>query len=405
MLRVFLFLLLTTWNLGLSAQEDQVFKKLARESLLTFTYAGGEFGGKGWQELLQHAQNHKYFLLGEDHGAAEIPALTRALSNHIQFDAFVVEVDSVSVSVISDLVQKSADEVQNYQMNYPSALSFYSAEEELELFKDTSLKNASHWGLDQVSLFSTGLVLRRLAELATSEQAAGLAWKLAAQSDALFDHASRTGNYDTLFIYSTQKETFEELQKAFAKESQEAKAVLNDLELSWKIQSGNGGSHTDRLAMMKRRFINYYIEARASGRPMEHVMLKFGANHMSRAESLLGHHDIGNLVANLAQAEFEKSYHLMVVGAKGKLNTFIPTEGMTASDFDIRDEGHDLSYLVPFLDEIPKNTWAYFDLKPLRQALRRGKIKSSHAWFYRTLMGFDGLVIAPEFTPSHLPGK
>ncbi len=400
-----ILILLTTCCLGLSAQGNQVLENLAQDSALPFTFLNGQFEGPGWDELLEQARSHKYFLLGEDHGAAEIPALTAALAGQIAFDAFVVEVDSATTGLLSELAKKPKAEIQDFQNKYPSALSFYSAIEELALYVDTPLKDAEHWGLDQVSLFSTGVVLRRLSELAVSDRAKNLSRQLATLSDSLFSHAYHTGYYDTLFIYSTQSETFTELQEVFANESKDAKAILNDLELSWKIQTGNGASHTDRLALMKRRFLNYYIDARRSGHSFEHVLLKFGANHMSKAESLLGHHDVGNFVANLAQSEFEKSYHLMVIGAKGHLNTFIPTEGMTQSEFDITDKTHDLNYLSPFLQAVPENSWAFFDLKPMRKALKQGQIKTTHKWLHRTLMGFDGLIIASDFTPSHLPEK
>lgn len=43
-------------------------------------------------------------------------------------------------------------------------------------------------------------------------------------------------------------------------------------------------------------------------------LFKYGANHMPKGESLMEIFDLGNLVANIEEANYRKSLHIMITG-------------------------------------------------------------------------------------------
>ena len=388
------------FNLGeVLAQTDSTMSNVVRDHIYPFHF-NGSFNGEGWDKIKEHAEKHKYFLIGEDHGFAEVPLFTKELIRHVGYDLFVTEIDSVSASISKRLASQTKAQIDSFHTSNPSALSFYSAKEEFELLQELAKSNADIWGLDQVSLFSTGIVFRRLNEVCTSEEAKKLTAELAELSDELFIEATRTANYDTLFIFSSTQQVFDRLKRVLQKENPKAKNIFNDIENSWRIYNGIEGANYDtRLGEMKSKLLNYYLNCSSNGKKYKKVLYKFGAYHVGKSESVLGRHDVGNFISNIAEAEGASSYHIMVVGKKGKMNSFYLTEGMESMSYDISDKESPLHALLPLADLVGKK-WVYIDLKPLKKSMRKGKLIIGNHFLEKTIDGYDGIVIIPETTAS-----
>ncbi|WP_462248894.1 TraB/GumN family protein [Ekhidna sp.] len=383
------------------AQGITTIDEIASKHMYPFYQNNESFEGNGWDKIKTYAGEHKYFLIGEDHGLAEIALFTKALIQHTDYDLFVTEIDSISATISKQIGSLTDDQIVSFHTNNPSALSFYSAKEEFELMKELSKSNADIWGLDQVSLFSTGNVFRRLNEICNSEEAKELTAKLAKLSDQLFIEATRTANYDTLFIYSSKQEVFDELRETLQRENIGAKSLLNDLEESWKIYNGlAGANYNTRIRAMKSKLLNYYMDRSSKGMKYEKVLYKFGAYHVGKSESIFGLHDVGNFASNIAEAEGASSYHLMVVGKRGEMNSFLLAKGMESATFDISDKNSPLRGLLPLANLIDEKEWAFFDLKPLRISLRKGELIIDNAFLKNTINGYDGIVIIPETSAS-----
>ena len=382
---------------------QEILTTLAKANHYDVQFVQGAFSGKGWTKVMKAAQDHQYFLIGEDHGFAEIPQFTAAIAKQIRYQVFVSEIDSVTAYLMQELAKKGPTDIQQFHQQYPSALSFYSAVEEFELAKLLAQQKAAFWGLDQVSLFSTGLVLNQLAKKASTQKVKALALKLSKKSDHLFQVATKTGKYDTLFIFSTPKTTLDQLIQACANENAQVKALARELAITWTIYNKEG--HSRRIAHMKQKLLNYYISNRSKWPRNAKMLFKFGANHVARGKSLLSSYDIGNLLANLAHAENKRSYHLMIVGKAGTMNSFLPTKGMNQSKFDITDKKHPLNGLKPFCEDLKQGEWAFFDLKSIRKKLNKERVLIKNKILERVIQGYDGLIIIPEVQASHLLPK
>ena len=119
--------------------------------------------------------------------------------------------------------------------------------------------------------------------------------------------------------------------------------------------------------------------------------------HLARGESFLTIYDIGNMIANITESNFEKSYHVMIIGETGMqgapFRTFPPSE--------VNLEIGIMKDLKHFFDiTTVTEDWYVFNLLPIRQAVNNGKIKIENITLLRVIKGYDSLVIIPKLTPA-----
>ena len=117
---------------------------------------------------------------------------------------------------------------------------------------------------------------------------------------------------------------------------------------------------------------------------------------MARGESFLTVTDIGNLVANLSEANYRETVHIMVMGASGMQASAF--ESFPASPIDLN--GFYMKHLKPFMGLHKGEGWAVFDLVPIREQLIRKKLQVDNLNLIRTLKGFDILVLIPEVSAA-----
>ncbi len=116
-------------------------------------------------------------------------------------------------------------------------------------------------------------------------------------------------------------------------------------------------------------------------------LFKFGANHMPKGESLMEVFDIGNLVSNIEEANYRKSLHIMLIGKQ---------QGKTLADLD---------QYKSFLTVVNDDNWYAYDLRPLKQAISKNKLKVADVKLERIIKGYDYLVFIPEVTKDIERGK
>ena len=176
--------------------------------------------------------------------------------------------------------------------------------------------------------------------------------------------------------------------------SDEEEALVGYLRTSMEIYQQQ--SHRQRVQLIKHHLMQdqqRWISNRN--------LFKFGANHLTRGESFLTVHDIGVIIANLAEARYETSYHLMVLGESGEQGS--PFRGFPPSRVD--SGGFYLKHLQPFFELTGGGDWHVFDLRPLRTALTRQQLTVGNLNLRRSIMGYDTLVLIPELTAAGFPAS
>jgi hypothetical protein len=130
--------------------------------------------------------------------------------------------------------------------------------------------------------------------------------------------------------------------------------------------------------------------------PHSKNLYKYGAIHLPKGESLLKIQDIGNLVNNIADSQFESSLHIMVIGKSGIQG--VPIKGMKHQKLDSNSK--DLKHYTAFFEAMNTNKWHVFNNKEILKRLTTNKIKIEDKTLERAIKGYDYLIIIPEVTPA-----
>ncbi len=373
---------------------DTSFQKLIKS--YPMKYEHNLFSGTGWDIIQKEILKAQFVLVGETHGHVEIPLLTKEIAKLFKPEVFVGETDPYTIKEIERLLDNKKPDA-NYFTSNPWGLAFFSMQSEFELVQYLHDQKIKLWGLDQIHLFSSGRFFEMLA-LETKNKETKLRINNKAKQFSANDlPLLSSGKYDSLSIFKTQPNTIDSLIKAFKNESPYAKKMLDDYKLSTEIYST--GSHLRRINLMKRNLINYSLGYLSFGKPLPKILFKLGAMHTFRNESLNIVFDIGNLAANLAEAQNNTTLHILAVGKAGTANRMNSSvESKAIQPYTILDDG--LDYFKPFLDLVPDDGPVVIDLRPLRKKIDAGQLKIENINLARVILGNEFLVVFGKVTGS-----
>jgi hypothetical protein len=372
---------------GLFAQ-DSLVNALARQNLTMFSERSGEFKGPGWEQIVTNIKRSNYVLIGEDHFTNEIPVFAAAIAKEGVFDNYFCEVDPFSTQIIVDkIAMLSAIEMKEFVLKYQNTFSFFAFEPEFKLLQQLVKAKTAIIGTEQIFLLADRFVCSELKKVTGNTAAKTIYEKIELQS---LDYLNK--------YLKNQKQPFYMLTDEFEQNlntllslalSAKETSVLLDMKRSRKIYMEQ--NHALRIQLMKSQLMEH-IPALTT----QKNLFKYGAVHMPKGESLLRIYDLGNLVSNIADSRFEKSFHILIVGKNGKAGS--PFEGFPPNELD--PENGDLKFLKPFFKEVNGTDYHCFDLSPIRQQVEKGKLEIKDKWLLRSIMGYDYLVVIPTVTPA-----
>lgn len=389
---VLLYLLLTC--LPLQA-DDTAFADLARQHQFSMSEQDGLFAGPGWDLIRERATAAQQVLLGEDHFTNEMPRLIAAIAGIGAYDHFYIEIDPFSTRIIERSIRE-LEPAQRlaFRRAYGDLYSFYALEPEYALLEQLVDGGTRLLGSDQVVMFADRLIFQDWIERTENEQARELYRHIAQQSqerlERFLEHPEEP---DFASLYFMTPEFSGDLERLAALElSDEELAMVEAMQRSVDIYQTQ--SHRKRVQLIKHQLMADYPRWIGSRN-----LFKYGANHLARGESFLTVQDIGALVAELADAAYQQSLHVMIIGESGKQGS--PFRGFPPSP--IEPGGFYLKHLEPFFALTSGKDWAVFDLVPLRRAQQRGELAIDNVNLLRSIKGYDLLVLIPEVTPAGFP--
>lgn len=112
-------------------------------------------------------------------------------------------------------------------------------------------------------------------------------------------------------------------------------------------------------------------------------------------------YDIGNLISDINDANYQNSLHIMILGISGTQAS--PFEGFPAEN--INPDESTFKSLKPIIKIIDGEQWNCFDLLPLRKELNAGRLKITDINLQRIIKGYDLLVIIPKVTAASFAKK
>jgi len=368
--------------------QDSLLAGLAKDNHATFTYDGKTFSGAGWEMIEKKVRSAGNVLIGEDHFTNEIPAFAKAVMHTGSFDNLIIEMDPYSTEIIENSIRSLSDEERTaFNKEYQSRFSFYALAPEYELLKGAVQDSINLMGAEQIAKFAGRLIFQHLEDITENERARSIYRSMMERSEKHFRKFLSDPDQTLYFMtthFSKQLEALDTLALSGYEDS-----VIEDMRISRSIYSQD--DHKRRIQLMKRILLN-----RLGEWYRDKNLFKYGAVHMPSGESLLSIYDIGNLVLNVTDAEFEESYHIAVVAKSGMKGS--PFPGHPHSEID-SDKGM-LSRLSPFFSVVNGNKWHAFNMAPIRNKLKNGNLEISNVLLERVIKGYDTLVIIPEATAA-----
>lgn len=373
--------------------QDSLLVKLAIENLKQFKLVNNNFQGEGWEFIKDKTINSKNVMVGEDHFSNEIPIFVKALYNLNSFDNFYIEVDPYSTRILERSLKEYSDsERQKFNSEFGELFSFYSLIPEYQLLQHISNLGTRILGSDQVVMFADQLIFQELVTTSKNAEAKKTYAHIIEQSKKELKRFYEVTK-NPMTMYFMTPEFIDNLNTLLLLElTEEEVLIIEDMKRSVSIYKQQ--NHKKRIRLILNQLMKDYPKWKDSRN-----LFKYGANHMARGESFLGNYDIGNMVANITESNYEESFHIMIVGESGELGSIF--KSFPSSPVDT-ENGFYLSYLKLFFDITEGNDWHLFNLVPLRKMVERDKLHIDNFNLLRTIKGFDVLVIIPEVTPAKI---
>lgn len=405
-------LLMLLFSTHLIAQDSLLTATLEKHSF-PFSLQNGTISGEGAELLISEGASSQFFLIGEDHGFAELPQLTAAIYKSLSKHGYNHYVSESSLGSLPDLERLIASNdykkaFTDYYQNHEYAIAFYSAIEETEMLREiydiSGGKKNTIWAVDQEFVLSLRPHLKRLSEMATTKNSKKLAEQLYKESLENFAEAIEKKSQSTIGLFGFQEEKFDELRTAFEGNSE----ALELIELMWdsrEIYLDNGRdnykSNVDRILMMKRNFMDFYNNAIANGEETPKALFKMGATHTYRGRSMLNIYDIGNLASELAEANGSKSTHLLVLPGKGTVNRYMIINGKDAMRTPY-DGSQSLGRygIGPIYGAMDDQEMRLVDLRPVKKLVYQRKIKDLDDALENVIYSYDFILLMPQVSGS-----
>lgn len=115
---------------------EQRLRERAGENVHPLAFDGSVFSGPGWDLLVSEGRAAEFVLLGEEHGTAEIPVLSREIFRALRpagFDKLVIELSPPVAEQLDEAAKAGLEGLRTYMEAAPPGPAFYSWRHEAEL--------------------------------------------------------------------------------------------------------------------------------------------------------------------------------------------------------------------------------------------------------------------------------
>jgi hypothetical protein len=395
-----------------STAEDPLAQALREHRSTMWLNDDLTLGGPGGELLLREGEESIFFLIGEEHGIAQVPFITTALFLALQpagYRHLAIEVGHALADTLDGLARHDfalESMVVFFNLHPPGGL-FFNLQQEAQMLVEVVESAASEpavlWGLDY-DIVGDRFALRRLRELAPSEEAQASVDRALELSDARFAEALETRNPGASLMFSGPDSVFVALREAFAPSpGSEADRILHTLYETVKINElfmtgRTYESNLRRAELNKKVFMDHFSQVAWEEDEPERVMLRFGGNHMMRGRTHTDVFDLGNLAAEIATAIGKRSFHLMVVGGPGTEHAVINPQVFEWMNVPV--DAANSEWAAPLMTATDETKWTLFDMRPLRPLLSAGRLDDVPDRLARSIWAFDAILVLAGSTPS-----
>ncbi|HEV8365634.1 MAG TPA: hypothetical protein VGQ52_19125 [Gemmatimonadaceae bacterium] len=395
---------------------------LAQDSALTrilianrhaIRLSGGRLDGRGGRMLVDEGKSARFFLVGEEHGVAQTPAIVQALLSELRpagYNTFAIEVSPLQGQRLDAIARgpRATERLDSLMATWFSAVPFYTLAEERSLLASAmtaqeSLAPMRIWGLDY-DVSADRLFLRELEALAPPSGRAAVQ-RARALADSGFAAVSRPGRPDPskLFAWSAPDSIFTALRAALGSkppargsaiiDAFERTARINRLFLSGRVYESN----LMRSGYLRENFTKHFATASRGG-VTPRVLFKFGGSHMMRGWNYTHTLDIGTAATIIAESRGERSFNVLILGGPGSKSTRMNIMSLqydALGDAEIEDDN--VAWLRP---AVADSGWSLFDMRAVRLDYVKRRAQALTPVQDRFLHAYDAIVVLKGSTPG-----
>ena len=394
--------------------QDSALTRLLIANRHAISLNGGRLEGRGGRFLVDEGKSARFFLVGEEHGVAQTPAIVQALLSELRtagYNTFAIEVSPLQGGRLDAIARgsRATERLDSLMATWFSAVPFYTLAEERSLLASAmtaqgSLAPMRIWGLDY-DVSADRLFLRELEALAPPSGRAAVR-RASELADSGFAAVSRPGRPDPskLFAWSAPDSIFTALRAALgSKPSARGRAIIDMFERTARINrlflSGRGyESNVMRSAYLRENFTKQFAAADRGGGVTPRVLFKFGGSHMMRGLNYTHTLDIGTAATIIADSRGERSFNVLILGGPGSKSTRMNIMSLqydALGDAEIEDDN--VAWLRP---AVADTGWSLFDMRAVRLDYLKRRTPSLSPVQDRFLHAYDAIVVLKGSTPG-----
>ena len=405
---LFLGALISTATLANAGETENRLTAAAKEHRTRLDFDGETFDGPALDQLLTRARSAQFFLIGEEHGIAENPKLAAQLFATLVADGYeklVIEVSPPMAAILESAVQRGG--IEGLRTLYASPggePAFFGMREEAEFLATAraALPEAAEvfWGVDY-EVGGDRALLRQLYEMERPASSDAPLENLIAASDSAWSKYSETGSPQYIFSFSGDPALVTAVIDAWPDANDRAAWTLETLRSTLEINQlwvqGRGWeSNARRAALFRSNFLAHLHGANRNGKTPR-ILAKLGSNHLVRGRNMTGTFDLGTLLPEIASADGEHSFSLMVLPGMDSMTAVLNPSTWTYSPQPAKDNY--AKGLEAITDAAYSDAFTLIDLAALRPIVG-SRISEYGAEVARVVHGFDMLLVMSGSTAS-----
>jgi len=376
--------------------------RLAAEAIkhrLPIAFDGDAVSGPGLDRLVEEGRAARFFLVGEEHGVAQIPALVGRLMTALApvgYSRLGLEVSPPAAEALDRAARGGIGGLKRLYAEYPPGPAFYTMAEEARMLATVRAavpgKAPVLCGFDYEVLVDRMLIDGLKARAPASARAPLAA--LDAASRETWARYETTRDLNGVFPFSGDPALVRAVRAAWPKPDAASAEILEALEQTLIINQHRTEkrwfqSNDSRARFNRANWARFWRVEGARASPPK-VMLKFGAGHMVRGRSMTEVYDIGGLVAETAALRGEESFHLLIVPLNGRQAVLNPA---TLTYGDAAVSTIEELALEPLAAAAITGVSTLIDLRPLRPLMSASVTRTADPRLTRVVHGYDAVLL------------
>ena len=393
-----------------AAPKPTLAQRLAAEApkhQQSMDFDGRSWSGPGLDWLAAEGAQAQFFLLGEEHGLAQVPALVGQLLPALKtagYSRLGLEVSPPTARALDTAAAGGIDGLKRYFAEVGKGPAFYTMKEEARMLAAVRAafpgKSPLLFGLDYEIILDRPFIAALKARAPASARAPLAA--LEAASLATWAAYAETKNISKIFCFSGDPALVEAVMAAWPHPDPASAEILETLHQSLIINGHYSAgryflSNDSRAQFNRANWARLWRDETAAGR-RPRAFFKFGAGHMVRGRSMTEVYDIASLVSETAALMGSHSFHLAVVPLDGGRQAVLNPETITYGEAPVETVAE--MGLEPLASLVPPSGSMLFDLRPLRRLMSASVTATADPRLTRIVHGYDAVLFVRGATPS-----